>query len=704
MADAFGAPGSSVPPPIGPGGTIAGYLIEEQVGAGGMAVVFRARDEMLGRRVALKVMSPAIAADPEFRARFIRESRAIAAVDHPHIVPVYAAGEAGGVLYIATRFIPGGDLAGLVARSGGVLAPDRAAALITQVASALDAAHAAGLVHRDVKLANVLVDSQGGQEHAYLSDFGLTKGTSFTAGLTAEGQFMGTPDYCPPEQIAGRPVGRPADQYALACAAFRVLTGSLPFTRPEVVATLFAHMNDPVPVASALRPGLPPGVDAVLARALAKNPDDRYPSCGQFASALRYGLGLAREGFQEAPYRPAGPREQPAMAPRKLVPSRPASLPAGFRRLTRHRTALAIGGAGTLVLAAAGVGVALASGVIGPQAPSATVTGTIAISSTAVPVSAAFSPDGSLVAIAEQASGRNDNGNIVIANTSTGTDVATLTLPAQAVVASAPVFSSDDKTITALVQPALATSSASPGGVDRWDISTGSRSTLLPLPQGTFDEPLTLSPDGGTLMAQDADYTLHVFSVNGNSGERTLPDPGGLPITHTSIDDDQTISVAEQNGTMYLYNASSGSPVGQVSPRHTAQGAISFEYSSLSPDGSIAVTAFNRRSVTLWNIAAKANITPRDPRWTAVTGAIFSANGHLIATTATTITRQSVTFDLWKAGGAVSHFLTVPVPDDYLGQPLCVSPDGTKVLVYGFSKPSSRPLATGLFVESVSGL
>jgi serine/threonine protein kinase len=232
---------------LGPGSRVAGYLIEEQIGAGGMAIVFRARDEMLGRAVALKVMSPRFAEDTEFRARFIRESRTIAAVDDPHIIPVYAAGDAGGVLYIATRYIPGGDLAKLQASSRGHLPADRTAALITQVASALDAAHAAGLVHRDVKLANILVETLPGRpEHAYLSDFGLTKGTSATStGLTAVGQFMGTPDYCAPEQITGATVDGRADQYALACAAFAMLTGSPPFAKPDPVASLFAHLNDP---------------------------------------------------------------------------------------------------------------------------------------------------------------------------------------------------------------------------------------------------------------------------------------------------------------------------------------------------------------------------------------------------------------------------------------------------------------------------
>jgi serine/threonine protein kinase len=308
---------------LGPGSRVAGYLIEEQIGAGGMAIVFRARDEMLGRAVALKVMSPRFAEDAEFRARFIRESRTIAAVDDPHIIPVYAAGDADGVLYIATRYIPGGDLAKLLDSSGGYLPPGRTASLITQVASALDAAHAAGLVHRDVKLANVLVEALPGRpEHAYLSDFGLTKGTSATTtGLTAVGQFMGTPDYCAPEQITGDTVDGRADQYALACAAFAMLTGTPPFQKPDPVASLFAHLNDPVPAPSGRRPGIPPAMDAVIARGMAKAPEVRYATCGEFATALR----AAVNGPRDAPATPAAP--SPAYQPTEYVSSYPPPAP-----------------------------------------------------------------------------------------------------------------------------------------------------------------------------------------------------------------------------------------------------------------------------------------------------------------------------------------------------------------------------------------
>jgi hypothetical protein len=287
---------------LAPGTPVAGYVIEEQVGVGGMAVVYRARDDVLGRLVAVKVLFPALAADEEFRARFLRESRAVAAVDEPHIVPVYGAGDADGLLYIATRFVAGGDLARLQRAAGGRLAPARAADLIAQVAGALDAAHYIGLVHRDVKPGNILVESTPGRpEYAYLSDFGLSKSTSATSGLTAAGKFVGTPDFSAPEQIAGETVDGRADQYSLACVAFSLLTGAVPFARGDAMAALFAHVNAPPPALTGIRPELPAAVDEVMAKALAKDPAGRYESCAAFARALRGALGSGTDAFPGAP-------------------------------------------------------------------------------------------------------------------------------------------------------------------------------------------------------------------------------------------------------------------------------------------------------------------------------------------------------------------------------------------------------------------
>jgi len=274
------------------GSRIAGYRLETEIGRGGMAVVFRARDERLGRLVALKILAPALAADEAFRQRFIRESRAAAAVDDPHIIPVFEAGEADGVLFIAMRYVSGGDVRTLL-DSIGPLPAGRAAAIISPVASALDAAHAAGLVHRDVKPANMLVDTRSGRpDHVYLSDFGLSKAAASPRGLTGTGQFLGTLEYIAPEQLEGKPVDGRADEYALACAAFELLTGAPPFRRDGVTAMMYAQLSEPPPLLTSRRLDLPPAADQVFIRALAKAPADRYPSCREFADALRSALGV----------------------------------------------------------------------------------------------------------------------------------------------------------------------------------------------------------------------------------------------------------------------------------------------------------------------------------------------------------------------------------------------------------------------------
>ena len=280
------------------GSQIAGYRLEEQIGRGGMAIVYRALDVRLDRHVALKILAPGLAIDDAFRQRFIRESRAAAAVDHPHIIPVFDAGEANGVLFIAMRYVHGGDVRMLL-DAGGPLPAARAADIVTQVAAALDAAHAHGLVHRDVKPGNMLLDSTSGggrQDHVYLSDFGLSKQSLAVTGLTSTGQFLGTLDYVAPEQIEGRPVDGRADLYALACASFEMLCGSPPFRRDQGLAVVWAQLSERPPSLCARRADLPTAVDAVLTRAMAKAPGDRYPTCLAFATALREALGLEGPG------------------------------------------------------------------------------------------------------------------------------------------------------------------------------------------------------------------------------------------------------------------------------------------------------------------------------------------------------------------------------------------------------------------------
>jgi serine/threonine protein kinase len=296
-------------PPTGlpPGSRVAGYLIEELVGLGGMAAVFRARDVGLGRLVALKLLT----GDEVIRARFAGEALAAAAVDHPHIIPVYAAGEADGYQYIAMRFVAGEDLHALVRREGGLTAK-RAVAFISPVASALDAAHEAGLVHRDVKPANILVDARPGRpEHVYLSDFGVARHLRSIGSVTMPGQFLGTPDYAAPEQASGQPVDGRADQYALACVAYELLSGSVPFKRDDPMLVLYAHVSAPPPALTAARADLSADADAVLARAMDKLPERRYDSCGDFADALREALGF--EPYD--PRRPPASGRLPIVAP-----------------------------------------------------------------------------------------------------------------------------------------------------------------------------------------------------------------------------------------------------------------------------------------------------------------------------------------------------------------------------------------------------
>jgi Protein kinase domain/Domain of unknown function (DUF4328) len=275
------------------GTAVAGYRIVERVGSGGMGVVWRAEETGLGDRpVALKLLPPALAGDPDFRARFLREMRVAAAIDHPNIVPIYRAGEDRGLLYLAMRYVHASDLR-RVLEAEGRLEPGRALAILDQVARALDAAHARGLVHRDVKPGNVLLAPpvfDGDAEHVYLVDFGLARSDSDDRSIGGSGSFLGTPRYAAPEQAAGQPVDGRTDGYALGCVLYECLTGRPPFPGGSGEAVLLAHLESPPPRVTALRPDLPPAIDHVVARALAKAPTDRFPSCRALVTAARQAL------------------------------------------------------------------------------------------------------------------------------------------------------------------------------------------------------------------------------------------------------------------------------------------------------------------------------------------------------------------------------------------------------------------------------
>jgi CheY-like chemotaxis protein/predicted Ser/Thr protein kinase len=260
---------------------LAGYKIEAVAGRGGMGVVFRAEHLHLGRHVALKVLTADLAGNRSFRQRFIREARTAARLDHPNIVPVFDAGEADGLLYIAMKYIDGADL-GAVLDAEERLSPQRTVDLLADIADALDVAHAAGLVHRDVKPGNVLVDNV----RSWLTDFGLTKRIASRTALTAAGRTVGTAAYLAPEQIRGQDVDARTDVYAFACVLYECLTGEVPFVRDTDMAVLWAHLEQEPELPTSRAPELPAKLDPVFATGLAKRKADRFGSCGEMVAAL----------------------------------------------------------------------------------------------------------------------------------------------------------------------------------------------------------------------------------------------------------------------------------------------------------------------------------------------------------------------------------------------------------------------------------
>ena len=267
---------------LAPGTILGGCRIEAVVGRGGMGIVYRARQLDLDRDVAVKVIAPELVEDEQTRARFLTEARAAGAVEHPNVVPVHGVGVGDGQAYLVMRYVAGDDLRTLVRRDGP-LAPRHAAEVAAQLGDALDAIHRAGYVHRDVKPQNIMVGANG---HVYLSDFGLAKEALATSGPTTSEHWVGTLDYVAPEQIRGQPVDARSDVYALGGVVFFMLTGRVPFERGNDEAKLWAHLHDPPPRPSAVRTELPADLDAVVERAMAKDPGERPDSAGELAAAV----------------------------------------------------------------------------------------------------------------------------------------------------------------------------------------------------------------------------------------------------------------------------------------------------------------------------------------------------------------------------------------------------------------------------------
>jgi predicted Ser/Thr protein kinase len=359
------------------GTELGGYRIEQQIGSGGMGIVYRVTNVALGRVYALKVLAPELADDDQFRRRFQREMQIAASIDHPNVVAIRYAGEQDGFLFLAMDYVHGEDLRHLLVRDGA-LDPSRAVEILTQMAFALDAAHAKGLVHRDIKPGNMLLTVRDGEERAYLTDFGLAKRSSTMAELTVAGSLVGTADYMAPEQVNGDPADARTDVYALGCVFFQMLTGKVPYERETTLATMFAHVHDPPPVLEAPLVDEYPEFTPVVQKAMAKKPDDRYLSAGDLArdaaaalSGTRYGGAPSMVATGDA--RPtaagtaSGPNvgEQQTPAPASQVGGGPGGPGApgehdGGGRLRRYRWAIA--GLVGVVVAAVVLVIVLTSG------------------------------------------------------------------------------------------------------------------------------------------------------------------------------------------------------------------------------------------------------------------------------------------------------------------------------------------------------
>ncbi len=353
------------------GDEFAGYRIERRLGRGGMGVLYLALEPGLERRVALKLIAPEAAEEEVFARRFAEESRIAASIEHPNVVPIYAAGEEGGVPYIAMRYVAGADLARRLAREGR-LEIATAVELIAQVGAGLDAIHAAGLVHRDVKPANVLLSGGEADQHAYITDFGVARNVATESGLTQTGRFVGTLDYVAPEQISGGEVDARADVYALGCLLFKLLTGEVPFPKEAEAAKLFAHLNDPPPAPSLWVPEVSMALDDVVARAMSKSPDERYPSAGDLGRAAQAAL---RDETPAAPERTVATGAAATRTAETVGPERASELDrAGARSVSdapteriadgrsRRRWLLGVGAVALLGIAAAVVAIASGGG------------------------------------------------------------------------------------------------------------------------------------------------------------------------------------------------------------------------------------------------------------------------------------------------------------------------------------------------------
>lgn len=361
---------------MAPGTVVGGYRVEKMLGAGGMGSVYLAKHPSLPRMDALKVLSPELSRDPEFRARFEREANLAAGLDHPNIVSVYNRGEEDGNLWIAMQYVEGTDASAEVARAPSSMNPVRALRIITEVGKGLDYAHRKGLLHRDVKPANFLLSkATGDDERVLLTDFGVAKSSDDASELTQTGSFLATIAYAPPEQLSGAALDHRADIYSLACAFFKLLTGQNPFPAAQPAMVMMGHLHEPPPRATMVSPRLPHAIDGVFAKAMAKNPGERFSTCREFTDAAASVLMPAYVQRADQTTSPTYPIQAPVQeSPTGYQPTHsesqtppPTTLDSfermGTQPVSRNRTKwLSIGAAAAAVIIAATAGVIATQG------------------------------------------------------------------------------------------------------------------------------------------------------------------------------------------------------------------------------------------------------------------------------------------------------------------------------------------------------